>query len=151
MAQTQRFSARALQSDPAVQQYAPQVLSIVRIVVALLFLQHGLSRMFGFPSPMPPPALFSLHWFAGAIEFVGGLFALFGFYTRLAAFIMSGEMAFAYFLSHAPNSFFLILNRRPCGDPLLLRVPLHRLRRRRSVESRRVACRQAARLARFPR
>src|SRR5512139_2436283 len=117
VAQTQRFSARALQSDPAVQQYAPQVLSIVRIVVTLLFLQHGLSRMFGFPSPMPPPALFSLHWFAGAIEFVGGLFALFGFYTRLAAFIMSGEMAFAYFLSHAPNSFFPILNR---GDAAIL-------------------------------
>lgn len=97
--------------------YAPQVLSILRIVVALLFLEHGTSRLFGFPSPLPTPQLFSLYWFAGAIEFVGGALLLFGQFTRSAAFIMSGEMAFAYFLSHAPHGFFPILNR---GDAAIL-------------------------------
>jgi putative oxidoreductase len=97
--------------------YAPQVLSIVRIVVALLFLEHGLSRLFGFPSPLSAPPLFTLYWFAGAIEFVGGVLLLFGQFTRSAAFIMSGEMAVAYFLSHAPLGFYPILNR---GDGAIL-------------------------------
>lgn len=95
---------------------SPYVLSIVRIVVALLFFEHGLSKMIGFPSPNMPE-LFTLSWFAGAIEFVaGGLLAV-GFATRAMAFISSGEMAFAYFLSHAPASFFPILNR---GDGAIL-------------------------------
>ena len=97
--------------------YAPYVLSIVRIVVALLFLEHGLSRLFGFPSPLPTPALFSMYWFAGAIEFIGGLLLAAGLFSRVSAFIMSGEMAFAYFLSHAPHGFYPILNR---GDGAIL-------------------------------
>ena len=97
--------------------YAPYVLSIVRIVAALLFFEHGLSRLLGFPSPLPTPALFSLYWFAGAIELAGGALLALGLFTRLAAFIMSGEMAFAYFLSHAPHDFFPILNR---GDGAIL-------------------------------
>jgi putative oxidoreductase len=100
-----------------VARYEPYVLSIVRIVVALLFFEHGLSRLFGFPSPLPTPALFSLYWFAGAIELVGGALLALGLFTRVAAFIMSGEMAFAYFLSHAPHGFFPILNR---GDGSIL-------------------------------
>ena len=99
------------------ERYAPHVLSIVRIVAALLFLEHGTSRLFGWPSPMPSPALFSMYWFAGAIELVGGILLALGLFTRCAAFIMSGEMAFAYFISHAPNSFFPILNR---GDASIL-------------------------------
>lgn len=90
--------------------YEPYVLSILRIVVALLFLQHGLSRLFGFPSPLPTPALFSMYWFAGAIEFGGGILMLAGQFTRIAAFIMSGEMAAAYFIRHWPRGFFPILN-----------------------------------------
>lgn len=97
--------------------YSPYVLSIVRIVVALLFFEHGLSKMFGFPQPIPPPALFSLSWFSGAIEFVGGGLLLIGLFSRASAFIMSGEMAFAYFISHAPHSFFPIINR---GDAAIL-------------------------------
>jgi putative oxidoreductase len=105
--QSVRFAAR----------YEPYVLSIVRIVVALLFFEHGLSRLFGFPSPLPTPALFTMYWFAGAIELAGGALVAVGLFTRIAAFVMSGEMAFAYFLSHAPHGFFPILNR---GDGAIL-------------------------------
>lgn len=104
-------------SAQRIARYQPYLLSIVRIVVALLFFEHGLSRLFGFPSPLPPPALFSLYWFAGAIELAGGALVALGLFTRIAAFIMSGEMAFAYFLSHAPHDFFPILNR---GDSAIL-------------------------------
>jgi len=106
---------RSLWQDTA--HYAPYVLSIVRIVVALLFLEHGTSRLFAFPSPLPRPEFLSLHWFAGAIELVGGALLLPGLFTRSIAFIMSGEMAFAYFMSHAPQGFFPILNR---GDSAVL-------------------------------
>ena len=85
--------------------------------MALLFFEHGLSRHVRVPVAAADPALFSLHWFAGAIEFVGGALLLLGLFTRTAAFIMSGEMAFAYFLSHAPHGFFPILNR---GDGAIL-------------------------------
>ena len=109
---TSRTSAR----QTAIAQYAPYVLSIVRIVVALLFFEHGVSRMFGCPASVPT-AFLSLHWFAGAIEFAGGALLALGLFSRTAAFIMSGEMAFAYFLSHAPASFFPIVNR---GDGAIL-------------------------------
>ena len=90
--------------------WAPQVLSIVRIVAALLFLEHGSSKLFGFPQPMPAPAIFTMIWFAGVIELVGGVLVTLGLFTRAAALIMSGEMAVAYFLAHAPRSFFPLLN-----------------------------------------
>ena len=97
--------------------YAPYVLSIVRIVAALLFFEHGTSRLFGWPSPLPTPALLSMYWFAGAIELAGGALLALGLFTRPVALIMSGEMAFAYFISHAPAGFFPILNR---GDAAIL-------------------------------
>ena len=100
----------AMTLDDRLQSLAPTVLSILRIVVALLFFEHGLSKMFGFPGTQVPPEL-SLHWFSGLIEFVGGVLLAAGLFTRLSAFIMSGEMAFAYFLSHAPHGFFPLLNR----------------------------------------
>ena len=112
--QTQKMSAAG---QDTWSNLAPYVLSIVRIVVALLFFEHGLSKMFGFPQPLPPPALLSLAWFAGAIEFVGGGLLAIGLFSRMTAFIMSGEMAVAYFISHAPHDFFPIINR---GDAAIL-------------------------------
>jgi putative oxidoreductase len=97
--------------------YAPQVRSIVRIVAALLFLEHGTSGLFGWPSPLPAPPLFSLYWCSGSIELVGGALLALGLFSRPAAFVMSGEMAFAYFIGHAPQGFFPILNR---GDAAIL-------------------------------
>ncbi len=76
-----------------------------------------MSRLFGFPSPLPTPPVFTMYWFAGAIEFAGAALVLAGLFTRPAAFIMSGEMAFAYFISHAPRGFFPILNG---GDAAIL-------------------------------
>jgi putative oxidoreductase len=87
-------------------------LSVLRIVTALLFLQHGLAKHFGFPHVANFDNLqpFSLVGLAGAIEIVGSLLLLVGLFTRPAAFIMSGEMAVAYFMAHAPRGFFPILN-----------------------------------------
>jgi putative oxidoreductase len=93
--------------------WSPRMLSVLRIITALLYLQHGLSKLFGFPHVAMFDNLqaFSLIWFAGVIEIIGSPFLLVGLYTRVAAFIMSGEMAVAYFMVNAPQGFFPILNR----------------------------------------
>ncbi len=86
----------------------PYVLSILRVVAALLFLQSGLSKFFGFPAAGPPLA--GLIILAAIIEVFGSLLLLVGLFTRLAALVMSGEMAFAYFMAHAPKSFYPAVN-----------------------------------------
>jgi putative oxidoreductase len=88
--------------------WKPYVLSILRIVATLLFLEHGLSKVFGFPMPWPP--LHGLLILAAFLETVGSLLLLLGVYTRIVAFILAGEMAVAYFMGHAPQGFFPIAN-----------------------------------------
>ncbi len=98
--------------------YAPQALSLLRIVAALLFLLHGSSKLLGFPaSPMPAPPVGSLFWIGGMLELVGGLMLLLGVLSRPVAFILSGEMAVAYWMVHAPQSTFPMING---GDAAIL-------------------------------
>ncbi len=86
----------------------PYILSVLRIVAALLFIEHGLQKYFGFPSAGPP--MTPLLYVQGAIEIVGGILLLVGAYTRVVAFILSGDMAAAYFMAHFPRSFFPAIN-----------------------------------------
>jgi putative oxidoreductase len=88
----------------------PYILSIVRIVIGLLYLQHGLSKVFNFPAPSPVPSLSGLLILAAFLETVGALLFVVGAYTRIVALILSGEMAFAYFMAHAPRSFYPVVN-----------------------------------------
>jgi putative oxidoreductase len=98
-------------------EWEPRVLSILRIVVGLLFMEHGLAKLFGFPTAALHPAMFQLLWFAGVIEAGGGLLLALGLFTSPVAFIMSGEMAVAYFYSHAARNFFPLING---GDAAIL-------------------------------
>jgi putative oxidoreductase len=98
--------------------WAPRLLSILRIVAALIFMEHGTQKLFGFPaSPNPGPALFSLLWVAGFLEVVGGALLLLGLFTRPVAFVLAGMMAVAYWMAHAPRSLFPVLNG---GDAAIL-------------------------------
>ena len=98
---------RSAQTAPATltDVWAPRVLSILRIVVALLFIEHGTQKLFGFPAPpgFPTPAPFTLLWFAAVLEALGGVLVLIGLFTRPVAFLLSGEMAVAYWMAHAPR------------------------------------------------
>jgi putative oxidoreductase len=100
----------------AATRYAPYILSILRIVAALIFIEHGTGKMFGWPSGNPVPTM-SLYWYAACIEIVGGILLLIGLFSRPAAFIMSGEMAFAYFMSHSPKALYPLING---GDAAIL-------------------------------
>lgn len=98
--------------------WAPRLLGILRIVAAVLFIEHGTQKLFGFPpSERPPAELFSLMGLAGVLEVFGGLLLLVGLFTRPVAFILSGQMAVAYWMAHAPQSVFPVLNR---GDAAIL-------------------------------
>jgi putative oxidoreductase len=96
--------------------YTPQLLGVLRIVAGLLFLEHGLVKLVGFPAPMGghlPPMLMA----AGIIEVAGGILVALGLFSRVAAFITSGEMAFAYFIAHLPRSIYPTQNG---GDAAIL-------------------------------
>ena len=91
--------------------WAPRVLGLLRIVAALLFMEHGSQKLLGIPaSDHGSPELLSLIWFAAVLEFVGGFFVLIGLFTRTAAFLLPGEMAFAYWMVHAPKALYPALN-----------------------------------------
>ena len=101
--------------------WAPQLLSVLRIVAAFLFIQFGTAKLFAMPGPLTDGGgavpVGSLYWFAGVLESVGGLLLLLGVCTRPIAFVVSGEMAVAYFHSHAPHGFWPVLNG---GHPAVL-------------------------------
>jgi putative oxidoreductase len=92
--------------------WAPRLLSVLRIVAAFVFITHGTQKLFGFPvlEPKRTVELFSMFGFAGVLETVGGLLLLLGLFTRPVAFLLSGEMAVAYFMAHFSRSFWPILN-----------------------------------------
>ncbi|WP_303977702.1 DoxX family protein [Dongia mobilis] len=97
--------------------YAPRVLSLVRIVSGLIFMAHGTGKHLNFPPlGMDMPAT-SPGAIAGWIELIAGALIALGLFTRPAAFIASGTMAAAYFMAHAPSSFFPVLNQ---GDAAIL-------------------------------
>jgi putative oxidoreductase len=98
--------------------WAPRVLTLLRIMAGLLFLEHGTQKLLGFPPSINPgPALLSLMGIQGIIEVIGGALIVIGLFTRPVAFILSGDMAVGYFMSHFPASFFPIVNR---GDAAVL-------------------------------
>ena len=98
---------------PNLDAWSPRVLNILRIVTALLFMEHGLMKLVQFPGPQPgAPNPLPLLLLVGAwIELVGGGLIAVGLFTRAAAFICSGEMAVAYFMFHAPGGFYPALNK----------------------------------------
>jgi putative oxidoreductase len=97
---------------PALENWSPRVLSILRIVAALLFMEHGLMKLLHFPGPQPgvPDPLPMLLMAAAWIEVIAGALIALGLFTRIAAFVASGEMAIAYFMVHASQSFWPGLN-----------------------------------------
>ena len=100
-----------LRTQSLAAEWTPRLLSVLRIVAALLFMEHGTQKLLGFPpSGRPGPELFSLLGLAGILELFGGAMLLVGLFTRPVALILSGEMAVAYWMAHAPRGFFPILN-----------------------------------------
>jgi putative oxidoreductase len=99
---------------------APQLRSVLRMVAAVMFMQAGTIKLFGWPMAMPDggtPPMFSQIWIGAVLEFVGGALMIVGLFTRPVAFILSGEMAVAYFQFHAPDGFWPAVNK---GQPAVL-------------------------------
>ena len=100
--------------------WEPRVLALLRLVAAILFFEHGLQKLFGFPpraEGMPAPEVFSMLWFAAVMELVGGGLLAVGLFTRPTAFLLSGEMAAGYWIAHAPKSISPAVNQ---GDAAIL-------------------------------
>jgi putative oxidoreductase len=99
-------------NGPIPNRWSPYLLSLLRIVAAFTFITHGSQKLFAFPvlEPRSPVPLLSLFGVAGVLELVGGALLFLGLFTRPVAFLLSGEMAVAYFMAHASRSFWPILN-----------------------------------------
>ncbi len=98
--------------DQAFARFQPVVLSLFRFMTGLLLFQYGVAKILKFPpnSPFAKVEITSLFGIAGCIELILGGLLLLGLFTRPVAFILSGEMAFAYFIEHFPRSFFPVIN-----------------------------------------
>lgn|SRR5690606_16959847 len=96
--------------EETLDRWRPYFLSIMRIVAGLLLIPHGTMKFFGWPTGEGGAALFSMMGLAAAIEIVGGILLVIGLFTRTTAFIVSGFLAAAYFMAHAPQNFQPILN-----------------------------------------
>ena len=94
------------------QPWAPRLLSILRIIAALLFMEHGLMKLFHFPAPQmgAPDPLPAMLMVAAWLELIGGGLLALGLFTRPVAFLLSGEMAVGYFMAHASKSFWPGIN-----------------------------------------
>jgi len=103
--------------DTIIATWTPRMLSVLRIIAGLLFMEHGTAKLLNFPPSEAPHELSTLMLIAGILEMVGGALVATGLVTRIVAFVLSGEMAFAYFMAHAPQSFFPLLNH---GDAAIL-------------------------------
>ncbi|MEP7273133.1 MAG: DoxX family protein [Acidobacteriota bacterium] len=90
--------------------YSPYFYALLRFVAGLMFAMHGSQKLFGWPGDRPPVSLTSLMGVAGVVELAGGVLIAFGLLTGVAAFIASGQMAFAFFMSHWPKSPIPIMN-----------------------------------------
>lgn len=91
---------------PSMKSLQPHLLSLLRVVSALVLFSYGTQKILRFPYVESVPPVGSLAWIAGLFELILGFLVLIGFQTRIAAFVLSGVMAFAYFLRHAPQSFY---------------------------------------------
>ncbi len=94
--------------------WSPYLLSVLRIIAAFLFMQIGSAKLLAFPASVMPDggtaSLTSLGGIAGLLELVGGALLLLGWFTRPVAFLLSGQMAVAYFVGHASGGFWPVLN-----------------------------------------
>lgn len=99
-------------ADSLLSRWSPRVLSVTRFVAGFLFMAHGAQKLFDFPAPSShgAPQLFSLVGLAGVLEFFGGGLVLVGLFTRPVSFLLCGFMAVAYFMAHAPQGFWPLLN-----------------------------------------
>jgi putative oxidoreductase len=96
---------------------SPWMLAVLRIVVALIFMEHGTAKILGFPPMTSSSVVGSLSWWGGILEMTGGFLLVLGLFTRPVAFLLSGEMAVAYWMAHAPRGVFPVLNG---GDAAIL-------------------------------
>jgi putative oxidoreductase len=112
-------SVTVMMNGPLPSSWSPVLRSILRIVAAFVFMMHGTQKLFAFPvnQPRETVELLSLPGLAGILEVFGGGLMLLGLFTRPVAFLLSGEMAAAYFMAHAPRSFWPVLNG---GEPAVL-------------------------------
>ena len=108
-----------MQQLESLDRYSPYAIGLLRIVTALIFMAHGTQKLFGFPAsgPITQPELLSLRGIGGIMETFGGLLILLGLFSRPVAFLLAGEMAVAYWMFHAPRSFYPLLNG---GDAAIL-------------------------------